>query len=459
MMQRRDSSKAEFGEPPLTASELNAEMLIILLPVTIVIGIEAVIGCVGNILILIVYSKWYSYCNFRYFVLCLAVCDLTSCVTTLPGEIFSLAKWYHYPYDVICKIKSYFHVLTAWASAFTLFLLAIDRYRKVCKPLKRQIKPGLALKLCILGVFLASVISVPVTILWGKQTYTYTEGNRSADVSICEIADEYVDDVYSFVYTTCIYVLLLGPMMIVICIVNILIARTLFCRRFDKSAGRVKIEDNHLLKSVSNRFIRFDSHLSVRKTVRNKVHRDSNGYSADNNLSSDNEDIFTVSLKYTSHSEMSMYSSSELSVTELNVFKYNQSHVLEDINQICVQTTESRPPTSDSKKTDIIHTSKASPSNAILFRRRRKTLIMLILSSVFVFTVTVYFSLISLLAGIEDFTKRLSNTEFVVYMFFLRLYFINCIINPLLYGFLDPRFRKGLKRIFSFHSKRHARHT
>ena len=86
-------------------------------------------------------------------------------------------------------------------------------------------------------------------------------------------------------------------------------------------------------------------------------------------------------------------------------------------------------------------------------RRKRKTLIMLILTSVFVLTISIYIVLIMIVAdtrGKVDIMRQLDNDNIVVFLFFLRFYFINCIINPILYGLLDSRFRNGLKRIFWF---------
>ena len=60
----------------LTAEDLSYEIKGIVLPVTIVIGIEACLEITGNIFILMIYSLRYWRCNFEYFVLCMAIIDL-----------------------------------------------------------------------------------------------------------------------------------------------------------------------------------------------------------------------------------------------------------------------------------------------------------------------------------------------------------------------------------------------
>jgi hypothetical protein len=49
----------------------------------------------------------------------------------------------------------------------------------------------------------------------------------------------------------------------------------------------------------------------------------------------------------------------------------------------------------------------------------------------------------------KTFLESLDNTQRTVYNFFLRSYFINSAVNPLIYGILDVRFRSSCKRLFS----------
>jgi hypothetical protein len=83
-----------------------------------------------------------------------------------------------------------------------------------------------------------------------------------------------------------------------------------------------------------------------------------------------------------------------------------------------------------------------------LSARRRKTLIMLILSGVFIVTMSLYLGLVCMVANTEGVLRSLTKLQKVQFFFFWRLYFINSLINPLLYGFMDQRFRKGLVRLF-----------
>ena len=152
------------------AEQLNDEMKSSVMPVTTFVGLETVFGFFGNLLILYVFFFHYHKCNFKYFVLCLAFVDFTSTVTTMPGEIVTQTFWYVYPDRNVCKIKSFFNVFTVCGSALTLLVIAVDRYRKICRPFAWQIKPRVAMILCFVQLALAFIIALPVAFLWGLQT-------------------------------------------------------------------------------------------------------------------------------------------------------------------------------------------------------------------------------------------------------------------------------------------------
>ena len=417
---------SEVTQPHITVQELNDDLLVNVLWVTILIGIEAVIGFFGNILILCVYSKWYVHCNFRYFVLYLSVYDFTSCLTTLPGEMYSQFYWYEYKYDWICRIKSYFNVFTAWGSAFTLLLLAFDRHRKICRPLARQIQPSLALKLCVSGIFLASCVSSPILVLWGKQTYTVNGINLN--VSICEKSGQYANEKYPFIYVCVVYILLIGTMMIAIFVWNVLIARKLFCKMSER--GLTRNNGNTLKRNISegtsilifagvSRGIRRTFSCAASVTLTDIYRKPA----SEVHISQQNSDVSLSSISFQTETTGRRHSSTFdfLQRTDTIYLRHRTSDIVD-----AVDTRPDRSP----------------------LRWKRKTLIMIVLTSVFIITMSIYIALITLVAETDNILREISNSEKVVYFFFWRMYFINCVINPILYGVMDPRFRKGLKQLF-----------
>ncbi|KAL3864653.1 hypothetical protein ACJMK2_006317 [Sinanodonta woodiana] len=195
-----------------TAEKLNSEFAKDVLPVTVFVGILACVGFLGNVLVLYVFSFKYHKCNYKYFVLFLALIDLTSCLTTMPGEMVTQSFWYTYPVPEICKAKTFFNVFTVCSSALCLLLIAIDRYRKICKPSEWQMRPKMAIFLCICALIIAGIVATPIAILWGIQNYNNT--NYNVNVTSCETDDKYKDTEYPLIYSSTIDVIIAIPMIV-----------------------------------------------------------------------------------------------------------------------------------------------------------------------------------------------------------------------------------------------------
>ena len=425
-----------MNQSGVTVDNLNERMLGSLLPVTIFIILELTIGFFGNCLILCVYLRAYTHCNFRYFVLFLAVYDLTSCFTTLPGEVYAHFNWYDYKFDWLCKVKSFFNVFTAWGSAFTLFLLALDRCMKICRPLNRQIRPVLARKLCILGFLLSISVSVPILFLWGLQSYTYKRDNIVAKVSICEKSSSHTSDNYPFIYISSVYSGPIGLMMGAISVCNIMLVRTLMRRMFkytEKNNNRIRILSFHR-NGIKNKNAR-------------KISLQQNGIKTDSSFTSLTAAIANCVTQIatldnavipTSNSTINQSTSNESQHSlEYEVDIKNEEETLKNIDS----------PSVPGNFTNRIHTSHCGQTTRSYKIKMRKTLIMLTLTSVYIVTMTTYICLVSMVAEKGSILRRLSEGENVVFFFFLRLYFVNSSINPILYGIMDPRFKNGLKQL------------
>ena len=446
---------------------VNLSMRLAVLPVTVLIGIENVIGLVGNILILLVYSKRYEKSNFRYFVLFMALIDLTSCLTCVPGEVFSQLNWYKNEHAWICKVKSYFNVLGAWGSASILLLLAFDRHRKICRPLGWQIQPSLALKLCSAAVIVSACVSSPITVLWGKQTYLYEKDDIRVNVSVCEKSSEFTENtIYPFLYITCVYILPVGLMMVVITTLNILTAKKLFCERDQRLTETFTITTMSRTNNFSQASI---STISETLTTLDEVDANvsqeiisTTNHCTQNNSPPDRPTSRRLSAELTTlNDEGKTTSVTFVTLNDITIETENTTRAPNEPNESKTSSTKNENVIKQSRRLSSIKISAstslrpASLSSSNKCERReeldsrvkKKTIIMLVLTTVFVITMSLYVILISVIAE-QNILQELTNSEKAVYFLFFRLYFINCVINPFLYGFMDPRFRTGVKNIF-----------
>ncbi|KAL3863058.1 hypothetical protein ACJMK2_004839 [Sinanodonta woodiana] len=281
---RKENVQSLVNVSNLTAQDLTEDVRRTVLPVTIFIMIEAAFGFLGNVLILYVYFRKYPKCNFRTFVLFISITDLTSCVTTLPGEAFTHWNWYSFEdYEWICKTKSFFNVYTACNSGLALLFLAFDRYRKVCRPLEWQIRSSVAVKACIVATGLSVVVATPFFILWGAQRYKMENRGVTVEVTACEKDERYEDTLYPTVYTSIAFITPVILAMVIASVLSILVVKKIFCKMngLPKLNGRWNPNANrcnkcNLRKTALEYCTNSKTHLT------DSFYTSSNGYSAPN---------------------------------------------------------------------------------------------------------------------------------------------------------------------------------
>ena len=363
---------------------------------TIIVAVLGITGFLGNLCVLIVYYFNYPRCNFRCFVITLAIIDIISCLTTIPGEIFAHRHWFNYPDNAIwfCKVKTYFNGFTVFVQAFNLLLIAVDRFRKTCHPLKWQIKPKKATQLSVISFLIASVFSTPASFLWGKQTANVTFQGQNVTIQMCEKDDNFKNTVYPAIFVKFIFFLPVICFMVSTGVLYVLILRKMFCGSIAKSASastKVISTNSKILSTTSFKpKIQKKKNLDNRKSIEEKVQTEEEFYDSEEN-------------------------------TPRLSRKSQLSPVMREINP---------------RKRQLL-SSKA--------RMQTKTLIMFILTVVFFVTIMTYFTILSLVAAKDQvFVLEAEDKSDVLFLFW-RLYFINHIINPVIYAFMDKRFKQALK--------------
>ncbi|KAH3888498.1 hypothetical protein DPMN_012534 [Dreissena polymorpha] len=375
---------------------LNLRLERAILPVIIFLGIVALVGIFGNILILIIYGRRRDGGNFRFFVLMITTMDLTSCITIMPAEIYSLLNWYNSPYIWVCKVKMFFSVFSFWGSGLTLILLAIDRYRKICRPLRWQINISLAIKLCITAVIFSATAASWVAMNWGRHMYEHTINETlSVNVSICE-KTELVYEGKGQRSIGLVFIVPYGILQLVLLCLNSITSIKLFRQR-----AKFKRQTN--------------------------AHDVMSGVSADNQSESSNG--------------------------------YEQYTSLPDF---AVQVPESSPKivvrrNSPNNATAVQKTASSRASNEITLRStadrterfqimKQKTIIMLVLTVIF--AVTMFLHAVMISYNTVDVLNEKPVVDKVLFFFFLRLHFLNKIVNIFVYCIFDVRFRSDLVNVW-----------
>lgn len=398
------------------AEQLNDEFRNTVLPVTIFVGFEVVLGFLGNMLVIYVFLFHYHVCNFRYFVLCLSFIDVTSSVTTMLGEMVTQLYWYVYPLGYLCKVKSFFNVFTVSAEALCLLTIGFDRYRKICRPLGWQIKPRIAMYLCCAIYVTAFIMALPVALFWGIHSHTKLYKNVTINVTICEKDRQFENTNYPFMYSITLEAVL-SICLILMFGLYVFVARKLLLEKRMRApllgAGPQMVITAPAVPTPVSRSSDVSDVTDVEFTSCPEIkNKNKGGKPADGGLPG------------------GYINQHELSTT---------LPVPEDTNT----NTESDSRTNDTET----ETRRPRKRGGIGVRVQRNTLIMFILTTVFIVTTILYLTLLSFIARSDDILKYMSDKSKAVYFFFFRLYFINHVINPIIYGILDSNFRRALTNL------------
>ncbi|XP_045202019.1 cholecystokinin receptor type A-like [Mercenaria mercenaria] len=122
----------------LLLKQTQKEILQRLLPDIISLVIFCAIGIFGNILTLTFYAKRAKRSSTLIMITSLAAVDVAVCIALILSiwELAVIVTSYH---SAVCKLTHFFGRWTVGSSCFVLWIISIDRHRKICKPFGKQV--------------------------------------------------------------------------------------------------------------------------------------------------------------------------------------------------------------------------------------------------------------------------------------------------------------------------------
>jgi hypothetical protein len=263
---------------------------------------------------------------------------------------------------------------------------------------------------------------LPVPFFWGIHTAKYEYKNQTVNVTVCEKDEEYnkTDHPLKYSYTV--------QGMISVCLISIfglyiLVARKLITGK--EGVGKKSDDKAITITTIttgasSDVIIKKDTELSSRQETSDV------GYS--------------TAVGNKSKKAMFNYISSDGGLTTDE--EEDSSSRITTLTVPGVSFTNSK---TDKERANTSKFHALRRKRSVGLRVRRKTKIMLILTILFIITIILYSTLLSFIA--KNILKDMSGGSKTVYFFFFRLYFINHVINPILYGILDPHFKKVMMKL------------
>ncbi|XP_062608293.1 vasopressin V1b receptor-like [Saccostrea cucullata] len=388
-----------------------------------------VIGVIGNIHVLAVFGLHFQKSStYMTFVFSLAVINFLMCSIEIPFEILDLL----YPYGLFsgsfCKVFRSSNAALSMSSVFLLLLIAIDRYKRVCHPLKIQWSLKKSRILIVTVISVATFLAIPVVFIFGPHT---TEIAAGVHVQKCFFDDNVKGSLYPLMYLIVLQlVFVVSELVLVFSYLSIGLTIGKHVKK------RAKMTQYQMKRSKSKR---------VSTENLNSLNSPSNNSDTDNvnSLSISVIDIkekMEISGDPKVHDDhISKYDTPENKATQTTGGKNDFDDMMEksdDGRNSC--------PAAQHEVKNNIKKKRASINS----QAKKHTKVFFVVTLVFIIMYTPYLILGVFLALKENFRENMNDLELTFYRLAMRLVYVNDVINCFIYGVFDHRFKTSVFRFY-----------
>lgn len=144
----------------------NEELARVILPDTVCLGVYLFIGLLGNSAVLYVYiARIYS--ESRFFIPVLSAMDLITLVINCSFSMSINLLPVMFNSDIACKVMWFFAMTSTGVSAYTLLVIAVHRYLKICKPFAKQMTAKWKRLAIVIVIVVIVFLSLPCFLFYG----------------------------------------------------------------------------------------------------------------------------------------------------------------------------------------------------------------------------------------------------------------------------------------------------
>lgn len=380
----------------------------IFMPSFVFTVIMFLIGGPGNTLVFYIYFAKWRKTTARIFILALTAFDMINCFVTMPMELAVLLNIIMFDHGPTCKFFRYVTFMMNNGSSVVLAGIAIDRYIRICMPLRPQLRTKHAKVVVFIALIMSVVFAWPALFLYGTQTIPIPVPGKLHICIIgktCLYEDHFLATSYPLIFTM---VLLIGNLIIDIGLVT--------CYSL---IGYQVIKRGTATEPTPSVKMRKDS-ISTMSTD-------------DNNLD----------YKRQEDRELHPLHSPENSVN-LSAEK-NEKHT-------SPEKTKSKPvrQSSASKKRDMFRQRSLSISSIEARRSQmyKTTFMLFMVTILFMGSFIPYCVIVIIRSLYKDYYNNLTTIGKAVYNLFLRFYMLSSSLNPVIYCFMSIQFRQQCKYFF-----------
>lgn len=420
----------------MTLEELRSHELHLQVPVVVYLLLISITGIFGNSLVFYVYKWKYSPSTCRTFVIYLSIMDLISCIVAIPVEVWFLFMEFDFQTAWICKASVFLNNWPTLTSGFLLVCIAIDRYRKVCQPFQWQISGKMAAFMCVLTALVALAFSWLSLVIYGIQT-TQHPVYQNVTISQCVETDTMKETVFPMLNNAFFALLFLGSLSTIIimyCLIALKVRRHMKKREYmvNKTSYPQDMTEASEMTIMSGKVV-------IENKLRNSV--DDLETSEDIFYSTDtlnSKDLVSKSETYTPVM-CSIDNSDEPSNTS------RHSVLSRMFSRLTSSSVTSK--STISGRSNGTHKHRHRKSKSKQQKANRTAFIMFQISLAFILSYLPLLCLLLIRTINSTFVTSLNDGERAAYKFFLRSYYLNCAVNPVIYGLWDTRFRKACKKL------------
>ena len=164
-LQGKMTTEANISDSDLL-EQINSEVASLMTPVIVYLGVLVFFGVLGNIFVCYYYGQQTRRSSHVVFICTIALFDLVSCAVSMPIEIVDMKFYYTFTNGHLCKFLRFVNHVAAIGSALTLIAISVDRFRRICRPLKKQLNLLKCKLLCALSFLLGLIYSWPASVVY-----------------------------------------------------------------------------------------------------------------------------------------------------------------------------------------------------------------------------------------------------------------------------------------------------
>jgi hypothetical protein len=447
--------------------------LFVLRPLTIILSLIGIIGVIGNILVILVFSRTVKKRTSTYLVLTLAIIDLIACIIVIPGTL--LKEWlFEFKSDLICKL---WELMRNWAiisSAMILAAIALDRFLLVYKKTHQDGSKNVTMTMILVTMVTGIALGVPPML--GVGTYMETEEGGLINMDVCMPNDQLISVDSLFLYWQ-IVTSLFGLLILTIIVLYMLIFAMVYrhSTRIHDSTGLSSTQSkqigqgttvlpfvgfsksdrpNMLKINTSNQGTQHKNFLTTRlNTMKNHfkrtklvtkkadeqvitikiVENSTTSTSTPNHKQEDNCHHRNTLFSKSNGARSGMQPNIPLVETKNDIVSHDHLNTKPANQRLNIPSTHNAP-----------STSAANQKQALPMKNRsahiKTTKVLCIITTVYIIAFLPMFLITH---------KALEKNVIIFY-----LYFINNAANPVIYSFMNRKFRQDIWKMFSCRSNR-----